>query len=119
MCDTHREQVGPCSLEVNVCSGNTEEMWIGNKPPSSTSPALYILLRLNSACNSQKEEDEEDRGEKKEYNIIDENRCPTREALMTVLLCLTPPLPTLKSIVQLLCFIHSAAPSPVPPYDIA
>ena len=74
------------------------------------SPALNILLRLNCACNSQEEEGEEDKAEREENNIKVkyryESRCMSREALMTALLCLTPPC------VQLLCFIDSAVPSP-------
>ena len=74
------------------------------------SPALYILLRLNCACNSQEEEGEEDEAENEENNIKVryryESRCMSREVLMTALLCLTP------AFVQLLCFIDSAVPSP-------
>ena len=79
---------------------------MGNMPPRMMSPALYILLRLNRASNSQ-EEGEEDKAENEENNITVkcryESRCVSREALMTALL--TPPF------VQL-CFIDSVV-SPV------
>ena len=96
-------------------------MWIGNKPPRTKSPALWSLLRINGTCNSQEDEAEEDKAENEENNIKVkfryESRCVSREALMTVLLCLTPP-PFSKPFVLLVSFIHCAVPSPVPPYGI-